>query len=118
MDNIIKRIYDHYDEFTVSKRAVADYILNSFKYITYDTLTELADKVDVSTTSIIRFAQDLGYSGYSEMLEAIRDYTNLDDPYTAKKKFFQDRRGRAIPDLPTDHRPGHKQLKSDYGGLA
>lgn len=85
--NIIKIIYDNYHNFTSQKKVIADYILNNFNYINYDTLQELAYKIDVSTTSIIRFAKDLGFSGYSELQESIRNYTILDDPFSAAKTF-------------------------------
>ncbi len=78
-------IYENYDSFTSSKKLIADFILNNSNYILYDTLSELAYKIDTSTTSIIRFARDLGYSGYSEMQEALREFAALDDPFDAQK---------------------------------
>lgn len=83
--NIINLIYDNYHNFTLQRRIIADYILNNFNYILYDTLNELAIKIDVSTTSIIRFAKDLGFSGYSELQESIRKYAIKDDPFDAAK---------------------------------
>lgn len=85
MKTIIKLIYENYDSFTSSKKLIADFILNNSNYILYDTLSELAYKIDTSTTSIIRFARDLGYSGYSEMQEALREFAALDDPFDAQK---------------------------------
>ena len=89
MDNIIKLIYKSYDNFTNSEKAIADYILNYFNDIVYDTLNTLAQKIGVSTTSIIRFAKEMGFSGYSELQESIRDYTKSDDPYNVVKNFKQ-----------------------------
>lgn len=85
MKTIIKLIYENYDSFTSSKKLIADFILNNSNYILYDTLSELAHKINTSTTSIIRFARDLGYSGYSEMQEALREFAALDDPFDAQK---------------------------------
>lgn len=85
MENIINLIIKKYDNFTTSHRVIADYIIENSNYIIYDTLNELASKIGVSTTSIIRFAKDLGLSGYSELLEKIRDYASLDEPYNASK---------------------------------
>lgn len=85
MTNILKIIYKEYDSFTPSKRRIADYIINHTNYITYDTLSELADKIGTSTTSIVRFAQSLGFDGYSGLQTSIRDYTHADDPFNASK---------------------------------
>lgn len=87
MKNIISLIYENYDTFTASKKIIADYILNNANYIIYDTLNELAQKIGLSTTSIIRFSKDLGFNGYSELQESIRNYVNIDDPFSPAKTF-------------------------------
>lgn len=87
MDNIIKLIYKNYEDFTNSKKTIADYILNNFNDIVYDTLNILSQKIGVSTTSIIRFAKDLNFKGYSELQESIREYTKSDDPFNVVKNF-------------------------------
>lgn len=88
-DNIIQKIYKNYDSYTNTERVIADYILNNYSYILYDTLSDLAYKIETSTTSIIRFARILGYEGYSQMRSAIRDYARLDDPFDARKTLFK-----------------------------
>jgi DNA-binding MurR/RpiR family transcriptional regulator len=45
----------------------ADYLLENRNDITFATLEELAAKIGVSTTTVIRLARTLGYGGYSEM---------------------------------------------------
>lgn len=87
MDNIIKLIYKNYDKFTNSEKIIADYIIDNFNHIVYDTLNTLSQKIGVSTTSIIRFAKEMGFSGYSELQESIRDYTKVDDPFNVVRNF-------------------------------
>jgi len=87
MGNIIKLIYNNYDNYTNSERIIADYIINNFNNITYDTLSTLAQKIGVSTTSIIRFAKELDFNGYSELQESIRAYAMSDDPFNVAKNF-------------------------------
>lgn len=87
MDNIINLIYKKYDDLTNSEKSIADYLVNNFNNIVYDTLTTLAQKIGVSTTSIIRFAKEMGFSGYSELQESIRDYTKSDDPFNVVRNF-------------------------------
>lgn len=85
MKHIIKKIYEKYSEFTHTEKNIADFILNNSNYILYDTLNELSNKINTSTTSIIRFAKALGYSGFSDMQDAIREYVALDDPFDLQK---------------------------------
>ena len=40
--------------------------------IAFSTLEELAEKIGVSTTTVIRFARALDYSGFSEMQDSIK----------------------------------------------
>ena len=87
MENIIKLIYSNYDYYTNSQKTIADYIINNFNNITYDTLNTLAQKIGVSTTSIIRFAKELDFNGYSELQESIRAYADSDDPFNVAKNF-------------------------------
>src|SRR5699024_5211005 len=88
-DNIIKLIYKRYDNFTNSEKIIANYIIDNFNHIVYDTLSELSQNIGVSTTSIIRFAKELGLSGYSELQEGIRNYTKVDDPFNVIRNFKQ-----------------------------
>lgn len=85
MKNIINLIYENYHGFTSQQKVIGDFILNNFNYILYDTLSELAHKIGVSTTSIIRFSKDLGFTGYSDLQESIRNYVAVDDPFNIVK---------------------------------
>lgn len=87
MENIIQLIYKNYDHYTNSERTIADYIINNFNNIIYDTLNVLAQKIGVSTTSVIRFAKELGFNGYSDLLDSIRTYAMNDDPFNMSKNF-------------------------------
>ena len=66
------RVTERYESFTHSHKQVADYIESHSEDIAFCTLEELAEKVNVSTTTIIRFARALGYSGFSDMQNDVR----------------------------------------------
>lgn len=72
MSNFLQYLNDNYDSFTKSHKIVADYLSNNLNEIAFCTLEELAERIDVSTTTIIRFSRTLGYSGYSEMQKDIQ----------------------------------------------
>ncbi len=67
-----ERIRDSYPTLSRSYRRVADYILANQFDVAFMTATQLAVAVQVNTTTVVRFAQGLGYTGYPDLLEAIR----------------------------------------------
>ncbi len=73
MVDFMKNISQNYDGFTNSHKIVADFMMDNLDYIAFATLEDLASKVGVSTTTVIRFARVLGYDGYSEMQKAIQE---------------------------------------------
>ena len=72
MKNILSRISEEYDNFTYSQKTVANFVMENLNLIAFDTLEDLAARIKVSTTTIIRFARSLGYNGYSEMQKDIQ----------------------------------------------
>ncbi len=71
-NDIFETIKSKYSEFTNLQRKVADCILSNPTVILLSTVKETAEAFSVSTATIIRFANALGYSGYSELQEAVR----------------------------------------------
>lgn len=71
---------------TKSEKALADYILSNFRDVCYLTSTELADKVGISHSSVIRFSKDIGFKGYSafqqEMRKQYDEYITTHDEVT------------------------------------
>lgn len=58
---------------TKKEKTLADYILSNYRECSFFTSTKLAEVSEVSHTSVLRFAKDLGFSGYSEFQKNIRD---------------------------------------------
>ena len=72
MNNILDLISEHYSSFTRSQKLVANYISDNLSNVAFCTLEDLAPKIGVSTTTLIRFARAVGYSGYSELQQEIQ----------------------------------------------
>ncbi len=95
-----QKIRDYYDHLSRSYRKVADFILSSYYEASFMTAAQLAQAVDVDTTTVVRFSQRLGYNGYPELLHDIRDQVKT-EIYAAYKPqplspidpagFFKDR---------------------------
>src|SRR5512133_4151337 len=73
-----EQIRKHYDHLSRSYRRVADFILSDYRTAAFMTAAALADAVDVDTTTVVRFAQRLGYPGYPELIEDIQQQVKLE----------------------------------------
>lgn len=67
MANYTRKVTDALPSLTHSQRTVANYVLENLDAMAFVTLDSAAMKIGVSTTTVIRFARALGYSGYSDM---------------------------------------------------
>ena len=67
------KIQEMYSTFTPSQRNVADYFLKNYDSCAFLTLDDIALRIGVSTTTVIRFARTMGYRGYSELQRDIQD---------------------------------------------
>ncbi|HLF87409.1 MAG TPA: MurR/RpiR family transcriptional regulator [Anaerolineales bacterium] len=67
------RIRKAYPNLSKSFVRLADYLLDSYIDAAFMTATELGHKVDLDATTVVRFSQHLGYSGYPDLLRDIRE---------------------------------------------
>lgn len=72
MADVIKQIREIYPQLSSAKKAAASYFLNNYQALQFATVTELAERIGVSDTTIINLCADLGYSGYSGFKKAVR----------------------------------------------
>ncbi len=73
-----ENIRKHYEYLSRSYRRVADFILNDYRTAAFMTAAELANAVDVDTTTVVRFAQRLGYPGYPELISDIQEQVKVE----------------------------------------
>jgi DNA-binding MurR/RpiR family transcriptional regulator len=60
------KIKNQLNFFTNSEKKIAVYVLENYNQILNYTITELAEKVDTSDASVIRFCRSIGYKGYQD----------------------------------------------------
>lgn len=86
------KIQDRYDDLTPSFRKLADFVLQNQLDAAFMTATELADRLDVDAATVVRFAQELGYTGFRELSKEIQDVvrSELKASYTADLDSPQD----------------------------
>ena len=71
--SIRRRIREKYNEMPENFQRVAKYIIDHYYEIVYLSVNELAEKIGVSDTMVIRFAKYLGFNGYSDMRALLKD---------------------------------------------
>jgi DNA-binding MurR/RpiR family transcriptional regulator len=67
------RIREKYDELTPSFRKLAEFMLQNQLDAAFMTATELADRLGVDAATVVRFAQELGYTGFRELSKEIQE---------------------------------------------
>ena len=95
---VIKRIMTDLAFLTPKGRVIGKYIMQNPRKAVFMTTRELSETCDVSEATVVRFVSQLGYGGYGEFLQALRDY--VDSGLT-----LQDR-----VDLPAMKAPGTNRL--------
>ena len=61
---VLDRLRKTYASLRPSEQRVADYVLNHPETCTQQTISELADQVQVSQPTVVRFVQALGFGGF------------------------------------------------------
>ena len=59
--------------FSKGQKRIAEYILSNYDKAAFMTASKLALKAEVSESTVVRFAAELGYNGYPEMRRALHD---------------------------------------------
>ena len=70
---LLQRISSHRTDLTPKARLIGDYILNNPRKVIFMTTKELARAARVSEATVIRFVNQLGYKGYGDFLQELRD---------------------------------------------
>jgi DNA-binding MurR/RpiR family transcriptional regulator len=66
-----------FDGFSRSQKAIARYIIDHLEEVGYLSADELGQKGNTSSSTVVRFAQSLGFTGYPELQKAARDEYRL-----------------------------------------
>ncbi|MCU0521551.1 MAG: MurR/RpiR family transcriptional regulator [Anaerolineae bacterium] len=69
-----ERIREYYDALTPGFRKLADFIMLHTLDAAFLTASELARRVGVDPATVVRFSQEIGYSGYRELSREIKRY--------------------------------------------
>jgi DNA-binding MurR/RpiR family transcriptional regulator len=66
-------IRQRFDDFSRSQKDVGQYIVDHLEEAAFHTAEELARRANTSSSTVVRFAQALGFEGFPELQSAARD---------------------------------------------
>ncbi len=69
-------IRENYERLTPGHRKLADFLVNHTLDAAFLTATEIARQVEVDPATVVRFAQELGYTGFRELSQEIKRYVH------------------------------------------
>lgn len=70
---LISSIQSQYPRFSKGQKLIAKYILENYDKVAFMTACKLGDTVGVSESTVVRFANALGYSGYPKLQDALQE---------------------------------------------
>ncbi len=73
VSNIFNRILNAMPSLTKNQRLLAQFVIDHPKDVAFMTAAQLAKVVNVSESSVFRFATQIGYEGYPDFRSSIRD---------------------------------------------
>ncbi|MBR3438925.1 MAG: MurR/RpiR family transcriptional regulator, partial [Clostridia bacterium] len=68
-----KKIEEIYPQLSKSHRRIADYIKNNYEKAAFMTAAKLGEAVNISESTVVRFASALGYKGYPGLQKALQE---------------------------------------------
>lgn len=71
--DILSKIQDQIRSFSKGQKRIANYILESYDKAAFMTASKLGKTVGVSESTVVRFAMELGFSGYPSMQKTLQE---------------------------------------------
>ncbi|HGM3218913.1 TPA: MurR/RpiR family transcriptional regulator [Clostridioides difficile] len=106
---LISNIQSQYTRLSKGQKLIAQYILNNYDKVAFMTACKLGETVGVSESTVVRFANALGYSGYPKLQAALQELI--------KNKLTTVQRVEMAHDYSDDFAILNKVLKSDIDNI-
>ncbi|KEA53674.1 MULTISPECIES: myo-inositol utilization transcriptional regulator IolR [Mangrovibacter] len=98
-------IRSRYDSLSKRLKQVAQYMLDNSNSVAFDTVASIAKHADVPPSTLIRFANAFGFSGFNEMKQVFRQHLMEETvSYTERARLF--RQKNADENAPSPEKPG------------
>ena len=73
MNNLLSDIQQNINSYSKSQKKIAKFILEQYDKAAFMTAQKLGNEVGVSESTVVRFANTLGYEGFPELQEDLRE---------------------------------------------
>lgn len=92
METIAEKLRHKTQELTRSERQLSDVILRNYPASGLGTITSLAEDAQVSTPTVARLIQKLGFAGFPDFQRGLRDELNekISSPLTKRERWVDD----------------------------
>src|SRR3954454_3585203 len=71
--DVIEELRRRYDRLTQSQKRIAEYIVEHSQAVAFSTVDQMAAKLDVNPSTIVRFTYRLGLNGFPDLQERMRE---------------------------------------------
>ena len=71
--DLIEIIKEKYDSLSKGQRAIASFLIDHYDKAAFMTAAEIGEEVGVSESTVVRFANTIGYSGYKELRNELHE---------------------------------------------
>src|SRR6266404_8648445 len=71
--DIIEEVRQRYDQFTQSQKRIAEYVVEHSQEVAFSTVDQMAERLDVNPSTIVRFAYRLGLDGFTDLQERMQE---------------------------------------------
>ncbi|HOV69848.1 MAG TPA: MurR/RpiR family transcriptional regulator [Clostridia bacterium] len=72
-NDFLTRVEQNKNRMSSGQHLICDYILTNYDKAAFMTASKLAQKVGVSESTVVRFAESLGYEGYPKLKKALQE---------------------------------------------
>jgi DNA-binding MurR/RpiR family transcriptional regulator len=73
LNDFRRRLEDHLADLTKSQQSIANYLLANYDEAAFLSAADLAQQLDVSEATVVRFAKAIGYDGFPEMRRHLQE---------------------------------------------
>lgn len=71
--DVLNRISENYDHLSKNHKKVAQYIVEHYDSAVFMTAAKIGETLDMSESTVVRFASGIGYEGYPEFQKALEE---------------------------------------------
>lgn len=75
--SLLRTLQENFESFSRSRKSIARYLIDHLSEAPFLSAQELARKTNTTSSTVVRFAQHLGFSGFTEMMKAAWDEHRL-----------------------------------------